>query len=206
MKKLLAVFFFVAVAFVAGVFFGRQEEEYTAQFHDMRVIGAEDYVRLVDPHSPEVVALAKRLGSIERAYEYVRDEIAFQPRLSAASPKETLAAKAGSCLGKAALLCSVLRAMEHPASSVRVVVGHVTHQESIVEHAWVELENKGTCVQADPTDMFGRFPFNKFTGTQYTDAFVWKENFCFNDEGFALISQLNRYRNGPPPWMRERVE
>ncbi len=45
--------------------------------------------------------------------------------------------------------------------------------------------------------MLGRFAFDAFTGTAYVDNYVKKETFAFNDGGFALLSQLNRFRNRP---------
>lgn len=199
MKKSAVLAGLFAAALAGGFLLGRLGGEAQPTFHDMRVTHTGDYTALVEPDCKDVVNLARCLGSPEEAYYFVRDRIAFRPEMAAGPPCETLREKAGSCLGKAALLCSILRAQGHSTESVRVVVGQVNAGQSVAEHAWVEMEYGDACVQLDPTDFYGTFPFGEFTGTEYTHAFVWKEGFCFNDDGFALISQLNRFRNGPPP-------
>jgi len=203
MKK---VAFLLVSASVAGFFAGMLWERWTGgpetRFHDMRVVHTADYVDLVEPDSPAVTLCVKDLGSFEAAYYFVRDSIRFHPNLPAGSPEQTLRDRAGSCLGKAALLASLYRAMGMPSSAVRVVTGEIAAGDALVEHAWVEIEHDGVCLQLDPTDLLARFDFRQFPGTSYTEAFVRKEGFCFNDVGFAVVSQLNRFRHGPPPWMR----
>lgn len=199
MKKPVLYSLLFAAALAAGFLLGRSGKVSPPGFHDMRVNHVADYTKLVEPDCKDVVKLAKCLGSPEEAYYFVRDRIAFRPEMAAGLPCETLQAKAGSCLGKAALLCSILRAQGRPPESVRVVVGHVNTDQGVAEHAWVEMEYGEACVQLDATDFYREFPFGEFTDAEYTQAFVWKEGFCFNDDGFALISQLNRFRNGPPP-------
>jgi hypothetical protein len=199
MKKAAVLAVLFAATLAGGYLLGRGAKPPPPAFHDMRVNHVGDYTDLVEPDCKDVLKLAQCLGSPKEAYYFVRDRIAFRPEMQAGPPCETLRAKAGSCLGKAALLCSILRAQGQPAESVRVVVGHVNTPQGVAEHAWVEMEYGEACAQLDPTDFYGKFPFEEFTGAEYTHAFVWKEDFCFNDDGLALISQLNRFRNGPPP-------
>lgn len=163
-------------------------------FHDFRVNHPGDYSGLVAPEEPAVAELAGRLGSLEAAYRHVRDAIAFEPMRATGTPTETLSAGRASCLGKAALLASLYRALGLPAADVRVVVGQVPYGGGFIEHAWVDMEYGGLCLQQDPTDLLGTHAFGRFPGQRFVDEFVSRELFCFNDEGFAAVSQLNRMR------------
>ena len=187
----------LAVGFALGDQLGEAEPQ-PASFHDMRVVHPADYTALVDPAAPEVVALARQLGSLEEAYRFVRDAVAFEPAAPAATPAQTIGSGRASCLGKAALLASLYRALGVPAGSVRVVTGQLPLGGALVEHAWVDLEYGATCVQQDPTDLLGVHDFLAFPNAGYTDAFVQRELFCFNDAGFAAVSQLNRMRGRHP--------
>jgi hypothetical protein len=167
-----------------------------AEFHSMRVNLPSEYSALVTPEDPAVVALASRLGSLEAAYRYVRDEIAFVPMRAASQPAVILGERRASCLGKAALLASLYRALGLNASSVRVVVGQIPTQDGLIEHAWVDLEYGSLCLQQDTTDLLGVHEFDRFPGQRFVDEFVSRELFCFNDRGFAAVSQLNRMQRG----------
>jgi transglutaminase-like putative cysteine protease len=201
--------FFVAIAlpaagvllFSAGFLLGDLRPDPLPTFHDTRVNHIPDYTSLIDPRHPDIRALAKRLKTPEEAYYFVRDAIAFDPSLPAAGPEETLRTGAGSCLGKAALLCSLYRAMGLGSGAVRIVVGEVAAEGGSASHAWIDLELEGRCLQQDPSELLGLFRFAEFAGMEYTRAFVQKESFCFNDRGFAVVSQLNRFRGGYPPGM-----
>lgn len=187
--------------FAAGYLAGGREATSRPSFHDMRVNHVSDLVSLVDPDDPAVRALAERLGVPEAAYAYVRDRVRYDPRASAALPGQLIRDGAGSCLGKAALLCSLYRAMGIPAESARVVTGRVAHPEGLADHAWIDLEYKGACLQQDPSGFLGRFDFAQFPGSSFTLSFVQDEDYCFNDEGFAVVSQLNLFRAGVPARM-----
>jgi len=41
----------------------------------------------------------------------------------------------------------------------------------------------------------GKFKFDELPNRLYSKAFCEKENFCFNQRGFAIISQLNLIRS-----------
>lgn len=165
-----------------------------ATFHDFRVNHPRDYSSLVTPAAPAVADLARRLGSLEAAYRFVRDGVVFEPMRASGAPAETLAAGRGSCLGKAALLASLYRALGVPAADVRVVVGQIPTRDGLIEHAWVDMEHGSICLQQDPTDLLGVHEFGRFPGQQFVREFVSRELFCFNDKGFAAVSQLNRMR------------
>ena len=182
--------------FTTGYLFRDREARTRPTFHDMRVNRIPDLVSLVDPDDPAVRSLAERLGTPEAAYAYVRDRIRYEPMVPGTPPGEILRAGAGSCLGKATLLCSIYRAMGIPASDVRLIVGNIALPDRIIDHAWIDLEYRGGCLQQDPSGLLGIFEFGKFPGMEFTRYFVQEENYCFNDEGFAVISQLNRFKHG----------
>lgn len=188
---------FLAVGiFATGYLFRDHGARTRPAFHDMRVNRIPDLVSLVDPDDPAVRSLAERLGTPEAAYAHVRDRIRYEPMVPAASPGEILREGAGSCLGKATLLCSIYRAMGIPANNVRLIVGNIALPDRLIDHAWIDLEYKGACLQQDPSGLLGVFEFGHFPGMEFTRYFVQEENYCFNDEGFAVISQLNRFRKG----------
>jgi hypothetical protein len=193
--KLLGVALFGGCCFAAGFWVADGDVDAdTTSFHDMRVIPPEDLRALVDARDPAVQALRVRLETPENAYRYVRDQVAFEPSRPAGTPGETIADGAASCLGKAALLVSLYRSMGFDDGQVRVVTGQVRLGGDFVEHAWVELESRGACLQQDPSQLLGTFGFGDFKGNEYTRRHVRRELFCFNDKGFAVVSQLNRFR------------
>lgn len=164
-------------------------------FHDMRVNSINSYVDLIEPEDPDIVKLAKQFKSYEEAYRFVSDEIKFVPYVPSGPVKGTLRYKTGSCIGKAVLLCSLYRAMGLPSEDVRIVVGLVAIEGGLTDHVWIDMEYNGKCLQQDPSGMLGRFSFHNFPGNSYVERFVVKENFCFNDNYLAIVSQLNRMRN-----------
>lgn len=185
-----------AGGFAAGYLFRNRGESTRSAFHDMRVNRIPDLVSLVDHDDPAVRSLAERLGTPEAAYAYVRDRIRYEPMVPGTSPREILRAGAGSCLGKATLLCSIYRAMGISADDVRLIVGNIALPDRLIDHVWIDLEYKGGCLQQDPSGLLGVFEFGQFPGMEFTRYFVQEEDYCFNDEGFAVISQLNRFRSG----------
>jgi transglutaminase-like putative cysteine protease len=187
----------LAVGFAFGDRLGEAEPT-PVSFHDLRVNRPAAYTTLIDPEVPGVAALARRLGTLEAAYLFVRDSIDFNPSLPVSDPGRALEAGQASCLGKATLLASLYRALGVPADSVRVVTGQLPLQGELIEHAWVDLEYGGVCLQNDPTDLLGVHDFLRFPNREYTDAFVQRELFCFNDQGFAAVSQLNNLRGRHP--------
>ena len=168
-------------------------------FHDMRINPTVDYVGLIDVDHPEIIKLAKQFRTYEDAYRFVNEEIRFAPFVPPGPVEKTLEFRTGSCLGKAALLGSLYRAMGLPGNDIRLVMGLVMTPEGPADHVWIDLEHQGRCLQQDPSGMLGSFGFNDFPGNRYVDAYVMKETFCFNDSDFAVVSQLNRFRNSRLP-------
>jgi transglutaminase-like putative cysteine protease len=146
-----------------------------------------------------VKAVAGRLATAEAAYEFVRDRIIYDPSLPLAPPVQTLKMGRASCLSKAALLASLYRTIGVADNAVRVVTGQAYWQNDLIEHAWLEIEHDGRCLQQDPTSLFGVFAFDEFQGTAFTRAYVRREFFAFNDRGFAVVSLDDRFRGGVDP-------
>lgn len=197
--KIIVIAGLALAAFGAGTWHGKWVSGNRTSFHDTRNMATEEYVDLVDPKCPVVRDLARRCPSAQMAYEYVRDEIAFDPSSPAAPPGEIVRQGRASCLGKAILLCSLYRAQGVDHRNVRVMTGEVATPRALVEHAWLEIEQDGNCLQQDPTPLLGVFSHDQFPGNEYTEAFIRRKNFCFNDAGFALVSQLDTLPAGLHP-------
>ncbi len=198
MKKMTVAFAIaIPLSLIAGYLL-RGTSESTPVFHDMRVNPVHTYIELMDADHPEIVRQADRFGSFEEAYDFVSDEIRFAPFAPSGPVDKTMKYRTGSCIGKAALLASLYRAMGMPAENLRLVMGVVMTPQGPADHVWLDLEHDGVCLQQDPSGMLGRFDFHAFPDNRYVDSYVVKESFAFNEEGFAVVSQLNRFRNGMP--------
>ena len=193
----------VLVAFFCGYSFGDKKPS-RHSFHDIIISHPAELSLLVEPKDKRISALADSLKSPEKAYEFVRDRIAFDPSLPAAPAGDILTEGRGSCLGKAVLLCSLYRAMGINAGSVRVITGEVEAGQGVLDHAWVDMEYKGNCIQQDATDLLGKFEFDQFRGMAYTTAFIRREGYAFNDQGFAVISRLNMMKGTGHPLLTKQ--
>lgn len=187
----------VPATFFAGFALGDKDPEIS--FHDMIVNHPAEMSLLIDYKDKRITSLAASLGTAENAYNYVRDHIAFDPSLPSVSAGEILAQGKGSCLGKAILLCSLYRALGFKDSAVRIVTGEVDAIGGAIDHAWVETEINGTCLQQDATDLLGSFKFDQFQGMAYTSAFIRREGYVFNDKSFAVVSRLNMLKGSGHP-------
>lgn len=205
-KRLLAGFVvMLAAAFCSGFFIGKRAylPRNNAAFHDLRFTHVRDFPALVEPKHKTIRALAAELKTPEAAYKFVQERIVFAPASPDASATEVLRNGAGSCLGKAALLCSLYRAMGFPPTAVRVITGSVAVSDYMTDHAWLDLEYRQTCFQQDPSGMLGVFDFAQFPGMEFSRSFVRSEDFCFNDKGFGIVSQLNLFRGSPVERMHQ---
>jgi transglutaminase-like putative cysteine protease len=156
--------------------------------------------RLITPDDKRVKALAAELKTPENAYRFVQERIINDAADPALPAGEIIARGKASCLGKAILLCSLYRAMGMPASDVRVIAGEIEIPDRITDHAWLEMEYKGRCIQQDVSNVLGTFAFDQFHESTYVEVFIRDEEFVFNDKQFALVSQLNRMKGtGHPP-------
>lgn len=202
MRRILAVIAAVTIAFWCGFFIGSHRKPAPSSFHDMLVNHPHDFSGLITPKDKRVQALAAELKTPEHAYAYVRDRIMDDPSLPVTPPGEIIAQGRSSCLGKAVLLCTLYRAMGLPSSAVRVVIGEVSISRGIFDHAWVDMEHKGTCLQQDPTNILGTWSFDHFRGMAFVQAYVRDEECVFNDQNFAIVSQLNQFKGGGHPAIR----
>ncbi len=203
--RYLAIFLAAFLAFPLAPPTLAAGEENDAPFHDFAFLDPEDYMDLVDPAHPEVCEQASEFRTVHDAYRFVRDKVRYEPHRPATDPAQALKDRAGSCLGKATLLCSLYRAMGVEPEKVRLVTGIVMTPEGPTDHVWVDLEVDGMCIQQDPSGLLGKFSFNEFLGNSFVDNYVIKEIFCFNDEDFGIVSQINRLKSKIPPQMREAM-
>lgn len=199
MQRLKCAFLIALAGFVVTGYSSAATSPQPPVFHDIRINPIESYVDLIEPNDPEIVKLAKQLSSYEEAYRFVSEEIKFVPYVPSGPVKETLRHRIGSCIGKAALLCSLYRAMGLPQAEVRIVVGIVVTADGMSDHVWIDMEKGGKCLQQDPSGLLGQFGFYDFPDNRYVDRFVMKESFCFNDGHLAIVSQLNRMRHSAMP-------
>ena len=200
MRKVAVLFIVAVVFFSSGFAAGKFKKHPALSFHDVIVSNPFELSRLITPKDKRVKALAAELKTPENAYRYVQEHITNDAADPAVPAGEILERGKASCLGKAILLCSLYRAMGVPASAVRVVAGEVDVPGSIIDHAWLEMEFNGSCIQQDTSNVLGSFSFRQFTGTNYTQVFIRDEEFVFNDKQFAIVSQLNKMKGmGHPP-------
>jgi hypothetical protein len=202
MRKVIVILMVVALAFAGGLIAGKWKKAGPPSFHDMIVNHPQDLSLLVTPKDKRIRQLAAELKTPENAFVFVRDQVRNDSSMPAMTAGEMLTDRRASCLGKAVLLCSLYRAMGIPSAEVRIVTGEVSCVEGIVDHAWVEMEHDGACIQQDSTDLLGNFEFSQFRGSAYTQAFIRRETFTFNDRSFAVVSRLNQMKGSGHPQMR----
>lgn len=204
-RRIAAVALLLAVTFAAGYSLGDKDPP-SPSFHDMIVNHAGELTSLVTPGDRRVKALAQELKTPQNAYQYLRDAIAFDPSLPLEPAGAIAEQKRASCLGKAVLLSSIYLAMGMTSDEVRIVTGEVEAGQGILDHAWVEIEHRGECLQQDTTDLLGRFDYDQFKGMAYTNAFIKRESYAFNDRGFAVISRLNMMKGSGHPVLTKGLQ
>ena len=196
----IAVALALIVAYGLGFLTASLNSPPSTTFHDIVVNDVDDLLTLITPNDKRVRALVDRLQTPENAYAYVRDRVKFDPSLPSLPAGDIIDKGKASCMGKAILLCTLYRSMGIPATDVRVVTGELAYPGAIIDHAWVDLEYEGVCLQQDTTDLIGLFRFDEFKDTVYTRSFVRREGYAFNDMDFAVISRLNQLKGmGHPP-------
>lgn len=109
----------------------------------------------IQPQAPPVQSLAQSLGSSEKIYSYVTEEIRFEPRDSKnLAALDVIENKFANCAGKANLICSLLLANGVKADHCHVTIG-VLGDKQIV-HAWVEFKDGQKWIVLDSTTTLGR--------------------------------------------------
>ncbi len=192
--RTIAVALALIVAFGLGFLTASLKRPPNITFHDIIVNDVDDLLTLITPDDKRVRALVDRLQTPENAYAYVRDQVRFDPSLPSIPAGDIIDKGSASCMGKAVLLCSLYRSMGIPATDVRVVTGELSYPGAVIDHAWVDMEYQGDCLQQDATDLIGSFRFDEFKGTEYVRSFVRREGYAFNDVDFAVISRLNQIK------------
>lgn len=199
MRRTLLLIIIIVTTFSTGFYLGGKRKPRTDAFHDMIVNHPRDLSSLVTPKDKRIKALAAELKTPEEAYRFVRDRIANDPALPTPPAGDILQEGRASCLGKAVLLCSLYRAMNMPAKEIRVVTGEVEFSDGIIDHAWLEMEHDGKCLQQDASNLLGLFMFEQFSGRMFTQTFVRREGYTFNDKQFAVVSRLNQMQGTGHP-------
>ncbi len=148
---------------------------------------AQSYVQ---PGDPEIVALAKRLGTPEAAYEFVRDDVKYSPyATSHVAANIVLQDRRGDCLGQSNLLASLLRAMGVPPDRVEVVFGSIWLDKLYVNHGWVEYEVDDKVWGLDSTIYLGRFGFRQWPRQDFYRRYKARARFVYDDTHSEIIYQ-----------------
>ncbi len=188
-KKFLISLFLLLLFLFAG--WSTWKKEKNKGFEGIITIEPVNYQNLITPESPQLKPLLSKITSLPEAYYYVRDFIEFFPMVSDTSIQNTIANRYTNCLGKSILLASLYRALGIEKDDVRIIIGQIKMKGEIIDHSWVEVKIDQTWYQQDTTDLLGKFEFNQFPNRTYSKIFCSRENFCFNETGFAVVSQLN---------------
>lgn len=199
MRSIVITVLLVIVAFGCGFSAGGMKKQLPLSFHDMIVNDPRELPHLVTPDDKRIKQKAAELKTPENVYAFVRDKIINDAALPALPAGEMLNAGRASCMGKAILLCSLYRALGISSSEVRVIAGEVDIPGSIVDHAWLEMEYQGRCIQQDASNLLGTFGFDQFQEATYVEVFIRDEEFVFNDQQFGIVSQLNRMKGTGHP-------
>lgn len=192
-KKILIFLFLFCFLFAAGFYITKENKNKinAPKFEGIMAINPTDYQNLIAPNSAALKGLLKKIHSLPEAYYFVRDFIEYFPMVPDADVEYTVTNKVGSCIGKAVLLVSLYRALGVKADDLRIVTGVIRINNELIDHAWVEVRINNVWYQQDTTNLLGKFEFNQFPNRLYSKIYCTKENFCFNETGFAVISQLN---------------
>lgn len=138
---------------------------------------------LVSNNDPNIKELAVSLGSPEKIYLFVRDEVEYSEKYDKQrTAAEVLESRQGDCLGQADLLSSLLLAYGYTGEEVKVSMGYVVRNGERRHHAWVEFNNKGKWIVLDASRFVGTFEFEKWDKNSFYQAFQAETYAQFNDE------------------------
>lgn len=167
----------------------RLEEQLVKVTHEADILNAEvpDPVikyapLLVGSHDPIIKELAQSLGSPEKIYLFVRDDIEYSENYDKRRTAiEVLESRQGDCLGQADLLASLLLAYGYTEDEVHVDMGYTVHNGERKHHAWVEFNNKGRWMALDASRFMGTFEFESWDRESFYQAFQAEPYAQFND-------------------------
>ncbi len=138
---------------------------------------------LVGNKDPKIKELAQSLGSPEKMYLFVRDEVEYSEKYDKRrTAAEVLESREGDCLGQADLLASLLLAYGYTGEEVKVSMGYTVHNGEKRHHAWVEFNNKGRWLVLDASRFMGTFEFEMWDRASYYQSFQAEPYAQFNDE------------------------
>lgn len=138
---------------------------------------------LVGNKDPKIKELAVSLGSPEKMYLFVRDEVEYSEKYDKRrTAAEVLESREGDCLGQADLLASLLLAYGYTGDEVHVDMGYTVHNGEKRHHAWVEFNNKGRWLVLDASRFMGKFEFEQWDRASFYQAFQAEPYAQFNDK------------------------
>lgn len=138
---------------------------------------------LVGKDDPGIKELARSLGSAEKIYLFVRDEIEYSEDYDKRrTAMEVLESRQGDCLGQADLLAALLLAYGYTEEEVHVDMGYTLHNGERRHHAWVEFNNKGRWLVLDASRFMGTFEFEQWDRESFYQAFEAEPYAQFNDK------------------------
>lgn len=143
---------------------------------------------LVGKDDIRIKELAQSLGSAEKIYLFVRDEIEYSEDYDKRRTAiEVLESRQGDCLGQADLLAALLLAYGYTEEEVHVDMGYAVHNGEKRHHAWVEFYNNGRWIVLDASGFMGTFEFDTWERESYYTAFEAEPYAQFNDE-YVLVN------------------
>lgn len=173
----------------------RLEEQLGKVTHEAELLDAEvpDPVikyapLLVGNDDPRIRELAISLGSPEKIYLFVRDEIEYSEDYDKRRAAiEVLDSRKGDCLGQADLLAALLLAYGYTEEEVHVDMGYAVHNGERRHHAWVEFKNKGKWMVLDASRFMGTFEFEQWERDSFYKTFEAEPYAQFND-GYVHVN------------------
>jgi len=138
---------------------------------------------LVGSDDPNIKELALSMGSPEKIYLFVRDEVEYSENYNKRrTAAEVLESREGDCLGQADLLASLLLGYGYTGEEVMVSMGYTVHNGERRHHAWVEFNNNGRWMALDASRFMGTFEFERWDRESFYQAFQAEPYAQFNDE------------------------
>lgn len=187
----------ILLAISASLFLENQrlEKQLGEVTHEADILNAEvpnpviKYASLlVGSDDPKIKELAQSLGSPEKIYLFVRDEVEYSEKYDKRrTAAEVLESREGDCLGQADLLVSLLLAYGYTGKEVMVSMGYTLHNGERRHHAWVEFNNKGRWLVLDASRFMGTFEFEKWDRESFYQAFQAEPYAQFNDEYVHVV-------------------
>lgn len=156
------LFSWVALGLMVGVYWSRTELVKKSELLAREEIDLQttvsflkrtmlfDPTAFVNPDSEEIQKLAQKLRTPQEIYDWMKNEIYYDPSAGLPSDLATLQSKKSSCYGFAAVVTSLLRANGFGADQVHVTVAELNGKDN-PPHAWAEALINDEWYVIDPT-------------------------------------------------------